>query len=297
MVATSLLGRDELITIYRERIQAPSRKRLLPMREAQVLIAGFVDLLRISSAISSLKALARDEIKLLEEGLSMSKIQSEYLPVYRDAVQEALLQQSLSMPEGVTLHPVIGIFLEYENLSSTTATFSIPTIPPPTIPTPVSLPAELPIVPITPTNVKVEGSKGRRLAIERIAVLQAELSELFDLSCIYVGLKPNDGFSFTPVENGRLELVHLNERRIVVCIGAIMHWNNTLCNKKVFISRSLVQRICGQSAHMKRVLDGYSDSIRLHNERNSFTYNERESTDDQSEIIDFCLVQITQIVG
>jgi Telomere resolvase len=88
--------RDDIIDRYRQRISSEKRTKL-QKDELIDLINGFIEALTTLTPKAKIKALCKAEIALLEEGYPEATIGKVYLPIYRNAIREAIEDHLLPM--------------------------------------------------------------------------------------------------------------------------------------------------------------------------------------------------------
>jgi hypothetical protein len=93
--------RDDIIDRYRQRISNGKRTKL-QKDELIDLINGFIETLATLTSKAKIKALCTAEIALLEEGYPQATIGKVYLPMYRNAIREAIEDHLLPMTKATS---------------------------------------------------------------------------------------------------------------------------------------------------------------------------------------------------
>ena len=92
------LTRDQIINEYRRRIDQGARSKL-SQSERTTLMDSFVDMLGYCQSEDDCRILCEAEIALLEEGYPQSSIANQYLPQWRKAIANALMDGRLPKME------------------------------------------------------------------------------------------------------------------------------------------------------------------------------------------------------
>jgi len=92
------LSRNEIIARYRQRVELRERTKLTRDDLGQLAL-HFVERVKQLSSEEEIRNLCRAEITLLEEGYPQSSIGSQYLPVYRRLVGQAIADGALPLTE------------------------------------------------------------------------------------------------------------------------------------------------------------------------------------------------------
>jgi hypothetical protein len=246
MSTISLSTRDEVIAHYHSRLAEPSpgrigRKKLLPKKDFEILVHGFVDLLIPLSDPSSIDYLVRQELVMLEAGLRNWELTQEYLPVYIYLIRAAIDSRTLSLPPNKTLYPALRILLAYQQGESLD-----------------SIPLESSDSPVIDRLLSLSDPA----LLDRITELSDELRKLQDLYSIRSGLAPNPGFSMPDT--------HVKSRNAFrkcrMTIESVMHWNRLAEPIQRFIVNDrLIVRLTGMRPEFVfAFITGHSDSINQH---------------------------------
>jgi hypothetical protein len=96
MTSTS---RDQIVETFRQRIRS-GKSHKLSFNARMALVDFFIDDLKSLTSNQAIQARCQAEIQLLEEGYPQRTLASDYIPVYRNAIADAVQQGDLPIPPG-----------------------------------------------------------------------------------------------------------------------------------------------------------------------------------------------------
>jgi hypothetical protein len=252
MSTISLSTRDEVLAHYHSRLAdpVPGRKKLLPKKDFEILVHGFVELLIPLSDPSSIDSLIRQELTMLESGLRNWELTQEYLPVYIYLIRAAIDDSRISLPPNKTLYPALRILLAYQQGESLD-----------------SIPLESSDSPVIDRLLSLSDPA----LLDRITELSDELRKLQDLYSIRSGLAPNSDFVMPHSYRKSLNAF----RKCRMTVESVIHWNKMTDDslRRFIINDRLITRLTAMKTEFVcAFITGHSDSINLHHRELNITH-------------------------
>jgi hypothetical protein len=273
------MDRQEAIVNYRLKIKKKSRRTSFSKKDLELVVAGFLDLIRENSGDFS--QICNSEIEMLSEGHSTSAISEICLPYYRSQLQKAVDSGKILLPHGnAAIHPAISFFLAWKGLDD-------------------RMPPENPsesafqVIASTVQTTSSDLGDGFFNYFRDLIVARQRLEQLLDnpINKLSSYLVPN-----SPEQEKKI-LDSTSKRPVVYCLVSIMQWNGVQPRgKKVFISQQLVMRLTEKrGTFIREVFEIYCDSIKTHNKSNGFPSSMYHNPVIPEGLWSFCNEQITAL--